>query len=164
MSASISPALSSPCAEILERILSARGNLIALEGADAVDLVGQLRPLVRRSGQAVYLWNPEGGLGNLREEHAGLPGSQRLSIALRSVQQSHHFGVYLLQRVPLPLSMGDATLLRQLARATAGHVRKVVLLDPAPALLASFNDVLVRLSCQSKPAQRPRLRDGRWLL
>ncbi|WP_430390321.1 hypothetical protein [Dyella sp. 20L07] len=151
-------------ADILERILAARGNLIALEGSDDVGFISQLRPLVRRSGQAVYLWNPEGGLGNLREEHTGLPGSQRLSIALRYVQQSNHFGVYLLQGTPLPLSMGDATLLRQLARATTGHVRKVVLLDPPAALVASFNDVLVRLSCQSKPAQRPRLRDGRWLL
>ncbi|RDI97093.1 hypothetical protein DVT68_18615 [Dyella solisilvae] len=151
-------------ADILERILAARGNLIALEGGEEANLGELLRPLVRRSGQAVYLWNPEGGLGNLREEHTGLPSSQRLSIALRYMQQSNHFGVYLLQRVPLPLSMGDATVLRQLARATPGHVRKVVLLDPPPALVASFNDVLTRLSCQSKPAQRPRLRDGRWVI
>jgi ABC-2 type transport system ATP-binding protein len=61
-------------------------------------------------------------------------------------------------------AMSDATLLRQLARATTGHVRRVVVLDPPESLVSSFNDVLVRLSCQSKPAQRPRLRDGRWLL
>lgn len=151
-------------ADILERILSARGNLIALDGGEAVDLVGQLRPLVRRSGQAVYLWNPELGLGNLREEHVALPGSQRLNIALRYMLQSNHFGVYILQRLPMPLPMADATLLRQLARSATGHVRRVVLLDPAESLVASFNDVMVRLSCQPKPAQRPRLRDGRWML
>src|SRR5579859_1365060 len=151
-------------ADILERILSARGNLIALDGGEEVDLVGQLRPLVRRSGQAVYLWNPELGLGNLREEHVALPGSQRLNIALRYMLQSNHFGVYILQRLPMPLPMADATLLRQLARSATGHVRRVVLLDPAESLVASFNDVMVRLSCQPKPAQRPRLRDGRWML
>jgi hypothetical protein len=123
-----------------------------------------MRSLVRRSGQTVYLWTPELGLGNLREEHIGLPGSQRLNIALRYMQQSNHFGVYLLQRLPLPLAMADATLLRQLARANTGHVRRVVLIDPPETVISSFNDVLVRLSCQSKPAQRPRLRDGRWLL
>ncbi|WP_114238580.1 hypothetical protein [Dyella sp. C9] len=164
MSTPIPTPTSQAGADILERILAVRGNLIALEGGDEVGLLGQLRPLVRRSGQAVYLWNPEVGLGHLREEHAGLPGSQRLNIALRYVLQSTHFGVYLLQRLPLPLSMGDATLLRQLARATTGHPRKVVLLDPAPGLVSSFNDVLVRLSCQPKPAQRPRLRDGKWVL
>ncbi len=151
-------------AEILERILAARGNLIALEGGEAVGLVDQMRPLVRRTGQAIYLWNPEKGLGNLREEHAGLPGSQRLSITLRYIQQSNHFGVYLLQHVALPLAMGDATVLRQLARATTGHVRRIVLLDPPAPLVTSFNDVLVRLSCQPEPAQRPRLRDGRWVM
>lgn len=151
-------------AEILERILTARGNLIALEGGEEVGLIDQMRLLVRRSGQAIYLWNPENGLGNLREEHSGLPGSQRLNIALRYVQQSNHFGVYLLQRPPLPLAMGDATLLRQLARANTGHVRRIVLLDPPQTLVASFNDVLVRLSCQPEAARRPRLRDGRWLL
>lgn len=164
MSTPIASPASQAGAEILERILAARSNLLALEGGEEVGLVGQLRPLVRRSGQAVYLWTPEGGLGNLREEHIGLPGSQRLNIALRYMLQSNHFGVYLLQRLPVPLPMADATLLRQLARATAGHVRRVVMLDPPDALLTSFNDVLVRLSCQSKPAQRPRLRDGRWML
>lgn len=151
-------------AEILERILAARGNLVSLEGGEDVGLIEQLRLLVRRTGQAIYLWNPEKGLGNLREEHAGLPGSQRLSITLRYIQQSNHFGVYLLQRPPMPLGMGDATVLRQLARATTGHVRRIVLLDPPAPLVTSFNDVLVRLSCQPEPAQRPRLRDGRWAL
>jgi hypothetical protein len=164
MSTPIASPASQAGAEILERILAARSNLLALEGGEEVGLVAQLRPFVRRSGQAVYLWTPEAGLGNLREEHIALPGSQRLNIALRYMLQSNHFGVYLLQRLPLPLPMGDATLLRQLARATTGHVRRVVLLDPPDAVLSSFNDVLVTLSCQPKPAQRPRLRDGRWML
>jgi hypothetical protein len=43
-------------------------------------------------------------------------------------------------------------------------VRRIVLLDPPPGLVASFNDVLVRLSCQSESVQRLRLRDGRWLI
>lgn len=164
MNTAIAPPPSQAGAEILERVLSARSNLIALEGGEEVDLIGQVRSLVRRSGQAVYLWNPEVGLGNLREEHIGLPGSQRLNIALRYMLQSNHFGVYLLQRLPLPLAMADATLLRQLARATTGHIRRVVLMDPQESVVASFSDVLVRLSCKPKPAQRPRLRDGRWLL
>lgn len=164
MSTAIAPPPSQTGAEIFERILGARGNLIALEGGEELGLIAQMRSLVRRSGQTVYLWTPELGLGNLREEHIGLPGSQRLNIALRYMQQSNHFGVYLLQRLPLPLAMADATLLRQLARANTGHVRRVVLIDPPETVISSFNDVLVRLSCQSKPAQRPRLRDGRWLL
>jgi hypothetical protein len=102
-------------------------------------------------------------MGNLREVHARVPGLQRLGNALRYMQQSNHFGVYLLAKFPLPISTMDNNLLRQLARAPAGHVRRVVLLDAEPALVASLDDVAVHLNGTSRAAQRPRLRDGRWL-
>jgi hypothetical protein len=101
---------------------------------------------------------------NLREAHAVIPGSQRLGNALRYIQQSIHFGVYLLSPFPLPLAPTDSSLLRQLARAPAGHVRRVVLLDAPPALISSFDDVAVRLGDTTHSTLRPRLRDGRWLL
>ncbi len=101
-------------------------------------------------------------MGNLREAHARIPGSQRLGNALRYIQQSIHFGVYLLTRFPLPMSAMDSALLRQLARAPAGHVRRVVLLDAMPTLTASLDDVAVRLSGLAPAEQRPRLR--RWAL
>ena len=106
---------------------------------------------------------PGGGHGQLREVHARVPGLQRLGNALRYMQQSNHFGIYLLAKFPLPISTMDNNLLRQLARSPAGHVRRVVLLDAEPALVAGLDDVAVRLDGSSRPAQRPRLRDGRWL-
>jgi hypothetical protein len=150
--------------DIYERILTAPGGLVVLEHDDSAALVEQFRAIARHNGQSVYLWGPESGMENLREAHTRMPGSQRLGNALRYIQQSIHFGIYLLSQFPLPMSTMDATLLRQLARAPAGHVRRVVLLDPAPALMASFDDVAVRLSSTTPITQRPRLRDGRWLL
>ncbi|MBE1161172.1 hypothetical protein [Dyella acidiphila] len=150
--------------DIYERILTAPGGLVVLEHDHSEALVEQFRALARNHGQTVYVWDPQDGMENLREAHARVPGSQRLSIALRYIQQSIHFGVYLLRQFPLPMSATDSALLRQLARAPAGHVRRVVLLDAAPALAASFDDVAVRLSGTAPMAQRPRLRDGRWLL
>jgi hypothetical protein len=150
--------------ELLERILAAPGGLILLEGGDNATLIEQFRTIARHSGQSIYLWQPEDGMGNLREVHARVPGSQRLGNALRYMQQSQHFGVYLLTRFPLPLSTMDNSLLRQLARAPGGHVRRVVLLDADPVLAASLDDVAVRLCGAPRAAQRPRLRDGRWLL
>ncbi|WP_404545359.1 hypothetical protein [Dyella jejuensis] len=150
--------------DIYERILTAPGGLVVLEHADSGALIEQFRVIARLNGQSVYAWQAESGMENLREAHARIPGSQRLGNALRYIQQSIHFGVYLLSRFPLPMSAVDSTLLRQLARAPAGHVRRVVLLDAAPALIASFDDVAVRLSSNAHAAQRPRLRDGRWLL
>jgi hypothetical protein len=150
--------------DIYERILTAPGGLVVLEHDDSTALVEQFRALARHHGQSVYAWNPESGMENLREAHARVPGSQRLGNALRYIQQSIHFGIYLLAQFPSPLSATDSTLLRQLARAPAGHVRRVVLLDALPSLVASFDDVAVRLSSSAPATQRPRLRDGRWLL
>ncbi|TBR39670.1 MULTISPECIES: hypothetical protein [Dyella] len=164
MSTPLAPTPVQPGAEILDRILANRGCLIALEDVDSETLIAQLRQLVRRSGQAVYLWHPSAGLGNLREEHAVMAGSQRLGLVLRYIQQSNHFGVYFLKDVPTPMAGPDAALVRQLARTATGHIRRIVLLDAPSNLVDGFNDVIVRMSCQVKAAQRPRLRDGRWLL
>lgn len=164
MSTPLAPTPVQPGAEVLDRILANRGCLIALEDIDSDALIVQLRQLVRRSGQAVYLWNPNVGLGNLREEHAIMAGSHRLGLVLRYIQQSNHFGVYFLKDVPLPMAGPDAVLLRQLARTATGHIRRIVLLDAPAPLVDSMSDVIVRISCQVKAAQRPRLRDGRWLL
>jgi hypothetical protein len=150
--------------DIYERILTAPGGLVVLEHTDSESLIEQFRGIARHSGQSIYVWQPDAGMGNLREAHTRIPGSQRLGNALRYIQQSIHFGVYLLERFPLPMSAMDSTLLRQLARAPAGHVRRVVLIDAAPTLIASFDDVAVRISGMAQAAQRPRLRDGRWLL
>jgi hypothetical protein len=150
--------------DIYERILTAPGGLVVLDHDNSQVLIEQFRVIARQNGQSVYVWDPENGMENLREAHARIPGSQRVGNALRYIQQSIHFGVYLLTQFPLPMSAMDSSLLRQLARAPAGHVRRVVLLDAEPALVSSFDDVAVRLSSTAPMAQRPRLRDGRWLL
>jgi len=150
--------------DIYERILTAPGGLVVLESVDSQAVIEQFRALARLNGQSVYLWRPESGMENLREAHAVIPGSQRLGNALRYIQQSIHFGIYLLSPFPLPLVPTDSTLLRQLARAPAGHVRRVVLLDAPNTLVSSIDDVAVRLGGLADVIQRPRLRDGRWLI
>jgi hypothetical protein len=150
--------------DIYERILTAPGGLVVLEHVDSNAVIEQFRALARLNGQSVYLWRQETGMENLREAHAVIPGSQRLGNALRYIQQSIHFGIYLLAPFPLPLVPTDSALLRQLARAPAGHVRRVVLLDAPEILVSSIDDVAVRLGSTANTIQRPRLRDGRWLL
>ncbi|MEI7038189.1 hypothetical protein [Fulvimonas yonginensis] len=152
-----------PGTDIFERILAAPAGLILLEGCDSQALIGQFRAIVRHSGQAVYLWQPDLGLGNLVDAHARVPGSQRLGAALRYMQQSMHFGVYLLMGLEPPLSAMDSTLLRQLAKPPTGHVRRVVLLDASPALVDHLGDIAFRMKGRPDTAARPRLRDGRWL-
>lgn len=149
--------------EILERILAAPAGLVVLESGDSQALIANFRAIARHSGQAIYLWQPDSGLGNLREAHARVPGCQRLGSALRYMQQSMHFGVYLLLGLEPPLSAMDHTLLRQLARPTTGHLRRVVLLDAPAALIEQLGDLALHLQGSASAPQRPRLRDGRWV-
>jgi len=150
-------------AEIFERILTAPSGLVVLQSKDAEALIEQVRVLARHSGQAVYLWQPGTGLGSLREAHARVPDCERLGNALRYMQQSMHFGVYFLRGVELPLSAVDAAMLRQLARAPKGHLRRVVLVDAPQALVAHLGDLAAQVSTEDGKPRQLRLRDGRWL-
>jgi hypothetical protein len=150
-------------AEILERIIEASSGLVLLDSADPPSLIAQFRAVARSTGQAMYLWQPDTGLGSLREMHVRVPDCQRLGNALRYMQQSIHFGIYFLVGLELPLSAMDATLLRQLARMPKEHVRRVVLIDAPAALAEHLGEFAVRLNSVDSTPKRLRLRDGRWL-
>ena len=151
-------------AEILERILGATSGLVVLDSPDPLALVGQFRALARNTGQAMYLWQPDTGLGSLRDAQVRVPDCQRLGNALRYMQQSIHFGIYFLVGLELPLSAMDATLLRQLARMPKEHLRRVVLIDVPVALVEHLGELAVRLNSTDSSPKRLRLRDGRWLV
>ncbi|WP_189440000.1 hypothetical protein [Rhodanobacter panaciterrae] len=151
-------------AEIFERILAAPTGLVVLDSKDVHALIEQFRAIARHTGQAVYLWQPDTGLGSLRDVHVRVPDCQRLGNALRYMKQSMHFGVYFLLGLELPLSAMDATLLRQLARAPKEHLRRVVLIDAPASLAEHLGELAVRLSSEDSQPRRLRLRDGRWLV
>ena len=151
-------------AEIFERIVAVPSGLVVLDSKDVHALIDQFRTLARHTGQAVYLWQPDTGLGSLRDAHVRVPDCQRLGNALRYMQQSMHFGVYFLVGLELPLSAMDATLLRQLARAPKEHLRRVVLIDAPAALIEHLGNVAARVSSEDSQPRRLRMRDGRWLV
>jgi len=150
--------------DIFERILAASSGLVVLDSVDVHALTEQLRALARQTGQAIYLWQPDTGLGSLRDAHIRVPDCQRLGNALRYMQQSMHFGVYFLVGLELPLSAMDATLLRQLARMPKGYLRRVVLVDAPAALVEHLGELVVHLGSDDATPRRLRLRDGRWLV
>ena len=149
--------------DVFERILAAPAGVVAVRSEDGEALLEQFRGIARHSGQAVYLWRPGQGLSSLRDAYARVPDAQRLGQALRYMQQSMHCGVYLLQELELPLAATDLTLLRQLARATTGHLRRVVLLNAPKALVEQLGDLIANIDSEPERRQRLRLRDGRWL-
>ncbi len=144
--------------------MQASSVLVVLQGGNSPVLSAQFRSIARRTGQAVYLWQPGVGMSSLRDLHARVPGCERLGSALRYIQQSVHFGIYVLAGVELPLSAEHARLLEQLSVEPKDYLRRVVLLDPPAGLAALLAPAAVVIDATPTLAPRMRLRDGRWLV
>ena len=91
-------------------------NLIAIETAHAADVVAQFRLLALRTGQSVYYWQEDAGITSLRERDVRVPGSKRVTEALRYILQSMQFGIYLFTDYEEHLRAPNIGLLRQIAR------------------------------------------------
>src|SRR6187402_3772541 len=76
--------------KLLEQILKAPANLIALETAHGGDALNQFHTLAMRTGTSMYVWDPDNGISSLRESGLRVPGSKRITDALRYVLQSMH--------------------------------------------------------------------------
>jgi hypothetical protein len=147
--------------ELLDTIVNAKRSLVLLRCDEAQPLLDLLRRHAIRTGQALYAWNEETGLRSMRDAQAAVPSSQRFSDALRHVIQSAHFGVYFFAGHLPPLDAILAALLRQAARLSGEHARRVVLMGPNTELPPGVEAFELKRTIGT-PA-RPRLRDGRWV-
>lgn len=163
MTSMLNMAMPSVGHDVYDRILAAPTGVVVVRSEDGLALVEHFRGIARHSGQAVYLWQPGAGLSSLRDAYARVPEAKRLGQALRYMQQSMHFGVYVLQEVELPLLAADLVLLRQLARTQAGRLRRVVLLNPPKALIDQLGELVECIVAETEQAPRLRLRNGRWV-
>lgn len=163
MMMSVGAAQNQTGAQLLERIVESPQNLVLLEVAQPATMVDQLRMVTRRSGQALYLWQEDTGMLSLREGDMLVPGSKRLTDALRFVRRSMHFGIYLIDADIDALRPPDLALLLQIARLRDAPSRRVVLMAPELAVHDSLEPLSLRLSISGGDQARPRLRDGRWV-
>jgi hypothetical protein len=149
--------------KLLELILKAPGNLIALETAHVGEALAQFRTLAMRTGTSMYLWDPHGGISSLRESGLRVPGSKRITDALRYVLQSMHFGIYLFTSFEDHLKTADTVLLRRISRIHTGNERKIVFVGASLRVPEEIESSLQRLNPDSEVRAPPRLRDGRWV-
>ncbi|HET6631137.1 MAG TPA: hypothetical protein VFG73_00320 [Rhodanobacteraceae bacterium] len=149
--------------QLLERIVDSDCNIVLLDVAKPGPVIEQLRQVVRRSGQALYLWQADSGLLSLREGDMVVPGAKRLTDALRFVRRSMHFGVYLIDGGAELLRPPDMALLMQIARLRDGPARRVVMMAPRLRVPANLESLCLRIGVAGDQAVRPRLRDGRWV-
>jgi hypothetical protein len=149
--------------KLLDQILKTPGNLIALETTHVSDALAQFRTLAMRTGTSMYLWEPDGGISSLRESGLRVPGSKRITDALRYVLQSMHFGVYIFTSFEDHLKPPDTVLLRRISRIHTGNERKILFLGANLSVPEEIEGSLQRLNPDSEVRTPPRLRDGRWV-
>jgi len=149
--------------KLFEQILGSDGNLIGIETAQIEETLEQFRQLAVRSGQSIYLWDPENGIAALRQSDLRIPGSKRFSDALRFILQSVQFAVYLLIDFDDQIKPPNTALLRRFARIRTGNQRKMVFLARKLELPEEIDTLVERLSPGSVRNSPPRLRDGRWI-
>lgn len=148
--------------KLFEAILAAQKNLLFVSTPDAALALAQLRQLAMRSGQAIYAWESDDGIVPMRDGGARIASTQRFGDAIRHVQRSPHFGIYVFVGVAGKLLAGDIEGLVSIAENDGPAARKVVFLGP------SFKtpDALIGLSefmrCNDPVHTTLRLRDGNW--
>ncbi len=149
--------------KLFDRIVQSPQNLIAIDTAQAVDVVAQFRLLALRTGQSVYYWRNDDGITSLRERDVRVPGSKRVTDALRYILQSMQFGIYLFTDYEDHLRAPNIGLLRQIARNRAGNGRKVVFIGEQVHLPEGLDALTDRITHTLESTGKPRLRDGRWV-
>jgi hypothetical protein len=149
--------------KLFAQIVQSKQNLIAIETNSPADVLAQFRQLALRTGQSVYLWQSNAGITSMREGEVRVPGSARLTDALRYILQSMQFGVYLFTDFGEHLRPPNTGLLRQISRIRTGNDRKVVFIADAIRLPEGLDELVERISHESIAIGRPRLRDGRWV-
>jgi hypothetical protein len=157
-------------AQLFDRIVASPRALIAIDSPRGEEVLAQFRHFAVRSGNSIYAWNESGGIASLREGNTIVTGSARLPDALRFIQTSPQFGVYLFHELGANLRFSPQrtqvlALLRQIGRGrgAAGNVRKVVLIDVRVSFSEGVDDLMERFTDEPGGGRKLRLRDGRWV-
>ena len=149
--------------KLFDRIVQSQQNLIAIETANAVEVLAQFRMLALRSGQSVYYWQEESGIASMRDREARVPGSKRSGDALRYILQSPQFGVYLFTEYAENLRAPNIHVLRQIAKSRTVNGRKVVFVGEMFRMPEGMDLMFEHIAHEQVTRTRPRLRDGRWV-
>ncbi|HEY6943430.1 hypothetical protein [Dokdonella sp.] len=149
--------------KMLDRIVQSMHHIVALQTSSVADTVAQMRVLAMRGGASIYAWDPDGGIASLRESGMHVPGSKRMSDALRYVLQSMHFGIYMFVDYESHLKPADVLLLRRISRTPTSNERKLVFVSTRSELPEELDGMYDRLAVESELHRQLRLRDGRWV-
>lgn len=153
-----------PPTRLVEDLMSSAARVLVVHTPSAAAVIREFRRVARLTGKSIYRYSEEIGIYSLKDGDFIVPGSKRLPDALRYIQQSMHYGIYVLDEIGESLRQPNLGLLRQLAKARAGNDRKVVLVGTDLRIPALLSESVMQFTHQHVLPTRPRLRDGKWIL
>jgi hypothetical protein len=150
-----------------ERIIDSPSMLVALETPRPEALLDQFRRAAVRDGRAIYHYVPGVGIGSLREPGVHVPSTRSPFDALRHIEASGHFGIYVFHPVStLGLVAGSAALDRLRQMLSVSHAdaapKRIVLMDRYVGIQAALEPQVTRIFDQQGRTTL-RLRNGRWV-
>ena len=150
-------------ARLNQLLLDAPCALVALYCRNGAEIAKVLEGFSRRNGTSYYLWTLDRGLVSLRDDGLIVPASRRINEAIRGIQLSVHFAMYLIPAANLQFTPPLIAQLRQIARAQDGIVKRIVLMSESGDLPSSLSEYCAHVQLQPRSSAKLRLRDGRWI-
>lgn len=80
----------------IEKLIATNYTLFALETNSPEKIINSFR-YFGRTGRATYVWEDEQGLSRLEAAHITLPNTETPLQVLTYIQNSRHFGIYLIK-------------------------------------------------------------------
>ena len=148
---------------LLQEILKGDSWLVAAHAPDAHATIEELRASCLKEGAAAYIWYLDKGLVSVRECDFSVPGTARISDAMRYVKQSPHYGIYVFPQIPSQY-FRELTQLAHFLNRKRGQERRVVLVGDDLEIPVGIEAEITHLTVYNKEQLRPRLRDGKWII
>ena len=150
--------------DFFESLLERSDRVIALHSRDVEAALVQFRMVCRRTGKSIYHWSDGRGFHSMKAADISVPGSRKLSEALRYVLQSMHYGIYVFTNFEKQLQHSCTQFLKEIAYPQDGYERKVILLGNDVLLPGVLSESVFHSFEDQQGTVRPRLRDGRWVV
>ena len=109
----------------LDQMLDANFRLVSIETYDPQRVTDLFTQLSRFSNKAFYLWEDNQGLHRVGASHIKIPRTTTAKELLNHIENSKHFGVYILR--DFNKAMEDEKNIQLLLKIASGDINKVVI-------------------------------------
>jgi len=135
-----------------EKILDSNYRLIAMESYDVERIIDVFTRLTRFTNKAIYQWLPNQGMHRIGASHIIIPRTQSAKNVLEHVDNSPHYGVFVLRDFNAAMQDKEClALLKRIMAPSAAH-KVIVLLGETVELPAELKPFTLRSRHQLRHA------------